>query len=189
VVSSSDVALYATLTSLATLDRKGVRSMLVDNPHIRQFMDYGSTAYTKELVHSYLHARYKDVSRILKENRVSHQLSMLIRHKSSNSMLMQERHLVDPFLRPNVALLEDAIWQNSLVQYLQPFANAEFSRMAEAFGIEDPEAKANIIAKVGELVNRERLQAKLDMVAEVRPYVRSAWLHHGFNCASGCSYA
>ena len=70
VIASGDVAIYATLTSLATSGRSTIKALLVDNAQMRYFMDYGSAAYTRELVDCYMHARYQRLLEILRDRRV-----------------------------------------------------------------------------------------------------------------------
>jgi hypothetical protein len=83
----------------------------------------------------------------------------------------QPRHLIDPFLRPMIAELENHIMQNALIQYLQPFTNASVSRLMEAFG-QDEQNKLELVVKLGELVRADRLHAKLDLVDMVRVSAR-----------------
>ncbi|KAG7528471.1 hypothetical protein FFLO_06125 [Filobasidium floriforme] len=144
VVASGDIAVYATLTSLATCNRSTIKTLLLDNIQMRYFMDYGSAAYTRELVDCYMHARYQRLLEILRERK--------------------PRHLIDPFLRPVIAALEDHILQNALVQYFQPYNSASFSRMLASFGQEDENSRNDLAGKLAMLIKTGRLQARLDLV-------------------------
>jgi hypothetical protein len=71
VVASGDLAIYATLTSLATCNRSAIKALLLDNVQMRYFMDYGSAAYTRDLVDCYMHAHYRRLLEILHERKVN----------------------------------------------------------------------------------------------------------------------
>jgi len=80
----------------------------------------------------------------------------------------QPRHLIDPYLRPIIMQLEDHITQNALVQYLEPYTNANLSRMLETFGQDPNGDRTALVTKLAELIRTDRLHAKLDLVTMVR---------------------
>jgi hypothetical protein len=63
--------------------------------------------------------------------------------------------------------LEDHITQNALVQYLEPYTNANLSRMLETFAQDPNGDRTALVAKLAELIRADRLHAKLDLVTMV----------------------
>jgi COP9 signalosome complex subunit 1 len=87
--------------------------------------------------------------------------------------------LIDPFLRPVIAALEDHILQNALVQYFQPYNSASFSRMLASFGQEDENSRNDLASKLAMLIKTGRLQARLDLVEMVSCLETADWAHDG----------
>ncbi|CAL1709729.1 unnamed protein product [Somion occarium] len=112
IVAPGDIAIYATLSALATFSRSAIKSNLLDNDSFGVYIE--QEPYVRELVEAYMGNRFKTV------------LELLERYST--------RHYIDLYLSTHVNNLVLEIQSRALVLYFQPFASIKMDRMSQAFG-------------------------------------------------------
>lgn len=70
IFSLSDVAMYTSLAALATLPRAQLKTLVLDNPHVRYTMDHGGAPWTRQVVEAFVSARYATVLQLLEAYKV-----------------------------------------------------------------------------------------------------------------------
>jgi len=136
VVSSSDIAIYATLCVLATYSRSAIKSQLLDKDSFGVYIE--QEPYVRELLEAYLGSRFKTVLEILER--------------------YSTRHYVDIHLSPHVTTLVNEIRNRALVLYFQPFQSIKLERMATAFGWSVDLLEQQIVT----LIQKGEIQARVD---------------------------
>lgn len=67
-IPPSDIALYAVLTSLATFNRAQLRTRVLENPNLRQFLDL--EPYLREIVRAFYDSQFRTGLELLKKHEV-----------------------------------------------------------------------------------------------------------------------
>ncbi|KAM0788086.1 hypothetical protein ACM66B_001255 [Microbotryomycetes sp. NB124-2] len=135
-IPPADIALYATLTGLATFDRNELRTRLLENANLRPMFD--SEPYLRDSIRSFHSNNFKDG------------LQTLERHKL--------RQQLDLHLAPHLTPLYDLIQSRAVLTYFAPFATVSIPRMAEAFGWSED----GLLDVVMTLIDKGQLQARID---------------------------
>ncbi|MCO5576896.1 hypothetical protein L7F22_030717 [Adiantum nelumboides] len=153
MASRADVALYATLCSLAMYDRKRVRTEVVERPNLGAFLEH--EPQTRELLDSFYACEYKKT------------LELLDRHEA--------RYLVDVHLARHYLDLRRSITDRALLQFVQPFDAVKLERIEQAIW-SDEHGGARAANKVLDLIQQGRIDGKIDWIAKVvnvrKPNVR-----------------
>ena len=112
MVTTSDVATYIALCSLATSDRSILRVDILDNDNLRN--KFEAEPHTRDLIQSFYDSKYKRVFEILND--------------------YSARYYFDPHLNPHVNNLFSMIYKRSIIQYFQSFKTLPLERISKAFG-------------------------------------------------------
>lgn len=70
VFSLGDIAAYTALGALATLPRAQLKSLVLENTHVRYTMDHGGAPWTRDVVEAFVGARYATVLQLLEAYKV-----------------------------------------------------------------------------------------------------------------------
>ncbi|GAA6022905.1 hypothetical protein JCM10207_006858 [Rhodosporidiobolus poonsookiae] len=140
-IPTADLALYATLTSLACFPRAQVRARVLDNAGLRPALD--QEPWLRELARAFYDSRFREG------------LGMLQRHEA--------RFLLDPHLAPHFPTLSHLLLTRSLTTFFTPFSSVSLSSFSSAFGL----PPAQVGALVADLIGRGELAARIDQVGGV----------------------
>ncbi|KAK4047760.1 hypothetical protein OIO90_006059 [Microbotryomycetes sp. JL221] len=135
-IPPADIALYATLTGLATFDRTQLRNRLLDNVNLRPMFDF--------------EPHLRDIVRYFYSNQFKEGLQGLEHHKL--------RQQLDPHLAPHLPTLLDQIESRALLTYFSPFATVSIERMSQAFGW----TEGKLVKAVTHLIDKGQLEARID---------------------------
>ncbi|GHJ86833.1 hypothetical protein NliqN6_3235 [Naganishia liquefaciens] len=150
IFSLSDIAMYIALAALATLDRAQLKSLVLENTHVRYVMDHGGAPWTRQVVEAFVGARYATVLQLLEAYRW--------------------RPTYDLHIHAQVPALLETIRHRAYVQYFEPFQNVQLARMAATFGVptQGAEAEAEAFERdVVGLVQAGKLGARVDDIKKV----------------------
>ncbi|PWN47457.1 hypothetical protein IE53DRAFT_390412 [Violaceomyces palustris] len=111
-VSASDLAIYVTLCSLASMDRPALKASVLDRQSFRSILE--QETHAREILDAFAGAEFKRVGEILD------------RYKS--------RHLLDINLAPHLHKLRTTLIRRAIRQFFTPFDRLTISRLASAFG-------------------------------------------------------
>jgi len=128
VISSSNVATYGGLCSLASLDRKQLKEKVLQSPNFKQFLELEPCM--REVIVAYHEFRFLDALQLLEQ--------------------MKSGLLLDIFLVDHVDTLYTKIRNKFLQQYLKPFEKADLNTMAQAFGVSRAELEEDLASLVSE---------------------------------------
>ncbi|QRW13311.1 26S proteasome non-ATPase regulatory subunit 6 [Ceratobasidium sp. AG-Ba] len=137
LVAPSDIAIYGTLTALATLTRSQIKASVVESDTFGYFIEH--EPYIREIIDAYTTNNFKVV------------LDLLERH--------WPRHALDIVLSPHISALTSLIRDRALILYTTPFASIRLQRLADAFGLPLSEAEAHIVRLVKEGQVKGRVDA------------------------------
>ncbi|BGP38266.1 hypothetical protein JCM10450v2_002208 [Rhodotorula kratochvilovae] len=140
-IPPADIALYATLTGLATFSRPALRTRVLENPGLRPFLDL--EPYLREIARAFYDSRFKVGLELLQK--------------------YEARFYLDMHLAPHVDALLLAIKQRALQSYFTPFASVSLSRMAIAFGWPEDAMRGAVV----DLIQRGAMKARIDQAAGV----------------------
>merc|ERR1719199_2506258 len=135
ILCAQDVALYAVLCALASLDRNEVQSKLLDSS-FRECLDL--VPHIQELTLDFCNCKYAAC------------LSALEKLKEALSL--------DVHLHSQVNDICQQIRSKGMVQYFAPFLSVSLHSMAEAFNTN----VEGIQSEVAQLVGKQQIQAKID---------------------------
>ncbi|BGP14216.1 hypothetical protein JCM10213_005893 [Rhodosporidiobolus nylandii] len=135
-IPPADIALYATLTSLATFTRSQLRSRVLENPNLRLFLDL--EPWLREIVRAFYESRFKKGLELLAQ--------------------YEPRFLLDLHLAPHFPTLLHLIQQRALSSFFSPFSSVSLSRMASAFGWSEGSTTAAVV----DLIGRGMIQGRID---------------------------
>ncbi|KZO99166.1 PCI-domain-containing protein [Calocera viscosa TUFC12733] len=141
MITPGDMAVYASLCSLATLSRSAVKSLVLEDEKFRVYLE--QEPYMRDILEAYMNSKFKTV------------LELLERHSA--------RHLLDIHLWPHVQHLTTRIRRRAIILHFQPYATVQLSRMAETFGIPVAELEKEVIG----LIQDNEIAARLDSTAKV----------------------
>ncbi|KAI9346926.1 G protein pathway suppressor 1 [Obelidium mucronatum] len=143
VISATDIANYLTLFSLATFDRADIKSKVIDNPVLKQFLELADPSLREEVLGGFYNARYGVC------------LEALERLKAT--------FLLDMYLNPHIPHLYSLIRRRAIIQYISPFEAVDLKRMSAAFGGDGSDAAINETElEVAGLVTEGIVKARID---------------------------
>ncbi|TNY17485.1 26S proteasome subunit RPN7-domain-containing protein [Rhodotorula diobovata] len=140
-IPPADIALYATLTSLACFTRSALKTRVLENPGLRPFLDL--EPYLRDIVRAFYDSRFKVG------------LELLHKHEARFHLDMHLAQHVDPLLR--------AIKERALLAYFTPFASVSLSRMSSAFGWPEDVMQGAVV----DLIQRGQMKARIDQAKGV----------------------
>jgi COP9 signalosome complex subunit 1 len=144
--SPSDVATYGALCALASLDRPGLRSTVIDNVAFRTYLD--ACPDMRDLVLDFYGGRYGSA------------LGALDRLSPSWRL--------DPHLAEHVVALCDDIRSKALAAYVAPFSRVRIADIANALHLDVPQATKQL----EKLIQDDAVAARIDTAAGV---VHARW--------------
>lgn len=145
VASPSDIAVYGTLSALATFERRSLKSALLESETFTYYLE--QEPYTRDILEAYMSSKFRTV------------LQLLDRHSS--------RHMLDNQLAPHIRALTKLIKDRALVLYFGPFASIRLDSLAEAFGLTGEETEKSVVA----LIQEGRIKGRVDSHNKVRSLV------------------
>jgi COP9 signalosome complex subunit 1 len=137
----NDVATYGGLLALATMDRKVLRSQVLDNSNFRNFLEL--EPHVRKAITQFVGGRYSACLRILDSYKAD--------------------YLLDLYLQKHVASLYSQIRTKCIVQYLAPFSCVTLSSMSSAFTVSDDKMEAELI----DMIKAGTLKARVDAIGKV----------------------
>lgn len=145
MASRSDVAVYIVLCSLAMLDRKELKSLVIDRPNIGQLLE--SDAQIQRLLETFYACEYKEC------------LALLDRFRP--------RFLLDMRLSSHFDTLYHRVVQRALRQFVQPFDTLNISRISSALGWQDTLGDAHVVQELLILIKDGLIDARVDLAHNV----------------------
>jgi len=140
VLAPEDVAVYGGLCALATFERHELKTRVLDNTRMKDFLDL--VPQVRELINDVFHSRYASCLLRLKEMR--------------NDYIDLDIHLHE-----HVDTLYQKIRDNCLCQYFSPFLTVSLSSITEAFGMEEVDLRKEL----ARLIVSGRIKARIDTQA------------------------
>jgi hypothetical protein len=147
ILTGADVALYATLCALASLDRGELRRRVLDNEAFSAVLACMPAA--QQLLEDFVASRYASLFARLAD--------------------LRPRMQLDNVLAPLAAELEATIRQKALKQYFGPYSVVDLSRMAAAFACD----VEHLEEELAQLIADDHIQARIDSHNK-RLYARQA---------------
>lgn len=147
ILTGADVALYATLCALASLDRGELRRRVLDNEAFSAVL--ASMPAAQQLLEDFVASRYASLFARLAD--------------------LRPRIQLDNVLAPLAAELEATIRQKALKQYFGPYSVVDLSRMAAAFACD----VEHLEEELAQLIADDHIQARIDSHNK-RLYARQA---------------
>ncbi|SCV71204.1 BQ2448_2792 [Microbotryum intermedium] len=135
-IPAADIAVYATLTGLATFNRNQLRTRLLENDDLRPMLEL--EPYLREIIQAFHSSNFKDG------------LEGLDKYST--------RQRLDPHLAPHLPNLMHQIRSRALLVYFTPFASVSVPRFAAAFGW----SESTLLESVVELIGQGQMKARVD---------------------------
>ncbi|KAJ6441648.1 26S proteasome subunit RPN7 [Purpureocillium lavendulum] len=142
VASPGDIAVYGTLTALATGDREALQRYCLDNPSFRTL--YEAEPHLRKAVSHFVNGRYSSCLSILESARVD--------------------YLLDIHLHKHVLALFALIRSKCITQYFVPFSCATIASLDAAFGKPGQPIEPELV----EMIRAGTLKARVDSKNKVR---------------------
>ncbi|KAL1311139.1 hypothetical protein AAFC00_001341 [Neodothiora populina] len=146
VMTGNDVAVYAALCALASMDRQELQSLVLDDSRFRNFLEL--EPHVRRSISLFCAGKY------------THTLAILDSYRND--------YLLDLFLTSHLDSLYQMIRSKSIVQYFVPFSSVTLSALATAF---PPSAAPSASATSGsiedelvDMIHRRQLHARIDSV-------------------------
>jgi len=143
VLTSNDVAVYAGLCALASMERDELQSKVLDNGSFRNFLEM--EPHIRRAINFFCSAKYAQCLNILEVYRAD--------------------YLLDLHLQRHVVKLYSQIRTKSIVQYFAPFSRVTLDSMADTFTTAKAKSTTNIPIEdeLVELISSGTLKAKIDL--------------------------
>lgn len=143
LASPNDVAIYGGLLALASMDRKQLQTMVLDNARFRGYLEL--EPHIRRAVAQFVSGRYSACIAILESYRPD--------------------YLLDIYLQKHIPAIYAQIRSKCIVQYLIPFSCVSLDTMNKAFGspaqpIED---------ELADMIRSGTLQARINTIDKVSP--------------------
>lgn len=145
MASRADVTLYIVLCSLAILERKDLKSSVVDRPNIANLLE--SDTQSRELFDGFYACEYKKTLALLDK--------------------MKNRIHLDLHLSNHYATLVGLITRRALRQFVQPFDTLRIERLAASMGWSGKEGEEKAINELIGLIQKGEIHGKLDIIDKV----------------------
>lgn len=148
MASRADVALYIVLCSLAVLDRRDLKTTVLDRPNIAAILE--SDTQSRELLESFFACEYKKTLSTLEK--------------------MKNRIRLDIHLSTHYATLVETITKRALRQFVQPFDSLRIERLATSMGWSGIQGQERAINELVSLIQKGEIKGKLDVIDKVRRF-------------------
>ncbi|KAK4650264.1 hypothetical protein QC762_705870 [Podospora pseudocomata] len=136
LASRNDIAVYGGLLALATMDRKQLQSMVLENQNFRVFLE--PEPHIRRAVTMFVNGRYSACIEILEGYRTD--------------------YLLDIYLQKHVSKIYAKIRSKCVVQYLIPFSCVSLDTLEKAFGSPERPIEEELAVMIEEGV----LEARID---------------------------
>jgi COP9 signalosome complex subunit 1 len=146
MASRADVALYIVLCSLTVLDRRELKSTVLDRPNISALLE--SDTQSRELLESFYACEYKKTLRMLEK--------------------MKNRICLDIHLANHYTTLVEAITRRALRQFVQPYDSLRIERLAASMGWDGIQGQQRAVNELIGLIQKGDIHGKLDVIDKVR---------------------
>ncbi|WWC73396.1 uncharacterized protein I206_107363 [Kwoniella pini CBS 10737] len=141
-ISSADLALIITFTTLASSNRDKIRRVLLEQPSFKAQVD-DSNSWLMELIRSFVDAKYGEVMKLL--------------YASEPTLLL------NPFISSHTSKLLELIQTRCILQYVQPFSTIQIPVMGNSFGL----TPAEMLELLERLVEGGEIKGKIDLIDQV----------------------
>lgn len=145
MASRTDVAMYLVLCSLAVLDRREVKDIVLDRPNIGTVLESDSQA--RDLLDSFFACQYKRT------------LALLDR--------LSTRNLLDLHLSPHYPTLVAQITRRALRQFVRPFDSLRIERLATSMGWQGTAGEEKAVDQLIGLIQNREIDGKIDVIDKV----------------------
>lgn len=142
VISANDVAVYGALCSLASMDRKELKTEVLDNSEFRNFLEL--EPQMRRAISYFYSAKYSECLKILEE--------------------WKNDYLLDMHLQRHVKTLYESVRTKAIVQYFIPFSCVTLKGMAEAFATDEESLGKELVG----MIEKGKLMARVDTKNRVR---------------------
>lgn len=140
-VSGYDIALYGGLCSLASMNRKQLKSEVLDNSNFKRYLALKPNI--EKLVRGFYESEYGSVMSGLES--------------------LKRELIMDPYLSHNVEQLLTAIRGKALVQYFSPYSAMDMKRMAKAFNVSLEQMEKDLSVSIAS----GHIKAKIDSHSKI----------------------
>ena len=138
VASPSDIATYAGLLALATMERAKLQERVLDNANFRGFLEH--EPYVRKAVSHFVNGRYSNC------------LETLERYRTD--------YCLDIYLYKHVASIFSRIRSKCIIQYFIPFSCVSLDSLAGSFAKSEESLEEELAAMIREKSLRARIDAK-----------------------------
>lgn len=136
IIAAEDIAVYGTLTALASLDRNEIRKKMLDNSVFKSFLELAPNM--RKLVNDFFMGKYGDCLTYLKE--------------------IQSELLLDIHLSKHANTLISKITERIILQYFSPYSSVDMNRMAETLNMNIGMLEKTVAA----LISNDKMLARID---------------------------
>jgi COP9 signalosome complex subunit 1 len=137
VITPNDIATYGALCALATKDRRGLQTQVLENTNFRNYLEL--EPHLRRAISTFVAGKYAQCLEILTSYRTD--------------------YLLDLYLSPHFDKLYGLIRNKAIEQYFVPFSSVTFKSLAASFNTTD-EAIVDILT---DLIKNKTLPARLDI--------------------------
>ncbi|TDZ68191.1 COP9 signalosome complex subunit 1 [Colletotrichum trifolii] len=152
IASPNDVAVYGGLLALATMDRKDLQVLVLDNTNFRTFLEL--EPHIRKAISLFVNGRYSACLSILEAYRAD--------------------YLLDVYLQKHVPALYSQIRSKCIVQYFVPFSCVTLSNLEEAFAVPDQPLVEELVTMIRNGVLQARINTIDKTLIAVSPNPRAA---------------
>ena len=136
MIAAEDIAVYGSLTALATLDRNEIRKKMLDNSVFKSFLELAPGM--RKLVNDFFLGKYGECLTYLRE--------------------IQSELLLDIHLSKHANALISKITERIILQYFSPYSSVDMNRMAETLNM-----NIGLLEKtVAALISNDKMLARID---------------------------
>ncbi|KAK2594528.1 hypothetical protein QQS21_007747 [Conoideocrella luteorostrata] len=150
VASPNDVAIYGGLLALATMDRKELQSLVLDNQSFRAFLEH--EPHIRKAISLYVSGRYSSCLSMLQASRAD--------------------FLLDIHLQKHIPAIYSKIRSKCIVQYFVPFSCVTLERLGDAFAQPGISIEPELVEMIRDGSLKARIDAKNKLLVAVRPDAR-----------------
>jgi len=136
VISPNDIAIYGGLCALASMDRKELKTEVLDNGAFRNFLEL--EPYMRRAIVYFHTAKYSSCLEILEQ--------------------YKNDYLLDIHLHRHVKAIYAAIRSKAIVNYFMPFSCVTLAEMARAFGTSEAKLEEELVS----MIEKGVLNARID---------------------------
>ncbi|KAH0598035.1 hypothetical protein MHUMG1_04407 [Metarhizium humberi] len=150
IASPNDVAVYGGLLALATMDRKELQHLVLDNLYFRTFLEH--EPHIRKAISLFVNGRYSNCLSILEGSRAD--------------------YLLDVYLQSHVPAIYSKIRTKCIVQYFVPFSCVTLESLDAAFAQPGTSIGPELVKMIRQDALKARIDAKNKLLVAVRPDAR-----------------